>query len=625
MTETIPRERLEALGPAETIIQTLTQFVDHGVHNRPGIVVRDTTSHTGVQWSPVSWKQEGEVKVVYRLDKVGSKSTRTRIGILDADNQVREGTRVVGEYRKPGLFPEVVAYLYQKIADIWTMDNEFAAHFASWSWAQDHRDLKAILAAFMLVQSRSGEPVKGADGKIEFCDDDFRAVGEAMCLLRGKGDLSPKLLLRVGEILELQGVADINRKLGFGKSARNPAMGRYPKAVEKWLRHREQNPRLLEGLVKAGFRTTVMALARKVGYKPESQMFFAALRWKQVQAKDGRRGLAIGLKVKAADSWGGLTERQVCNRIVKDKPNYKRLVGLLPVSVGLTRAVMAAAIDAGCLSDADIIILTPTIEELGLLEIPALKDRWTKAVLAAENQRATNIARNVKKTETADALKDAADAATAKAMEEVTRGLRVYVMVDISGSMQGAIELAKKYLIKMLGGFPVERLHVSVFNSIGKEIALKGSSSTAVKQAFRGISAGGGTSYAQGVRALFNHPTAPEEDALFIFVGDEGDGASDSLVRTIRESGLNPVAFGLLKVPGEDYGVVVKSAGMLNIPCFKIEEAMFNDPYSITRTLRNLIANTPVTQRAFGSPVVARKSLIELILQTPLLQKPVGF
>lgn len=619
----IPQERLEALGPAEHVIQTLTQVVDHAVHNRPGIVIQDERTRMGVRWDPVTWKQEGEEKVVYRLDKVGKKSVPTRIGVLGADNKVRENRRIVGEYRKPGLFPEVAAYLYQKVADIWALDNDFAAHFASWSWAQDYRDLKVILAAFMLVQSRSGEAVKGADGKVEFHDDDFRAVGEAMCLLRGKNDLNPKLLLRVGDVLELPLVADINRKLGFGKSARNPAMGRYEKAVERWLRHREQNPRMLEGLVKAGFRTTVMDLARKVNYKPSTPAFFQILRWKQAQAKDGRRTLAIGQAVAAAESWEGLSEREVCERILKDKPNYKRLVGLLPVTVGLTRAVMAAAIEAGTLSDADLIILTPTIEDLGLLDVAPIKDRWTKAIQAAENQRAANVARNVRKTETVEALKEAADTATAKAMEEVTRGLRVYVIVDISGSMQGAIKAAKVYLTKMLGGFPLDRLHVSVFNSVGREVALKSASSTAVEHAFQNYSAGGGTSYAQGVKAVAHHKPGADEDTLLIFVGDEGEYHSGGLVETIRQAGLNPVAFGLLKVPGENGTVVQDAARALNIPCFRIEEAMFTDPYSVTRTLRNLIANTPVTKAATAAVPVIRKTLVQQVLETPLLSRPI--
>ena len=137
---------------------------------------------------------------------------------------------------------------------------------------------------------------------------------------------------------------------------------------------------------------TVMALAQRSGYKPSSPKFFEILRWKQVQSKQGHRSLAIGTAVKQAETWEGLTEEQICKRIVKDKPNYKRLVGMLPKVIGVTRAIMAAAIDAKALSDKDLIIATPTLEELGLLQVQDVKNAWDKAVKNAEDSRAANIA-----------------------------------------------------------------------------------------------------------------------------------------------------------------------------------------------------------------------------------------
>ena len=633
----IPKERLEALGPAEHLLQTLTRVVDHAVHNRPGVISADPTALGGVKWVPATWKMEpkpGEVvaegakptmqKVCYRKDKVGKKETLTKLGLMGDDGKIRDDRRhIVGEYRKPGLFPEVVAYFYQQVANIWKLDNDFAAHFASWAYTQDHRDMKVILAAFMLVQTRSGEAIKGADGKVEFHDDDFRAIGEAMVLLMDKKNrLDPKLLLRVGEVLEIPQVVKINHDLGFGKSARNPAFGRYPKVVEKWLRHRENNLPLLAGLVKAGFRTTVMDLCRKAGYKPVSPTFFKVLRWKQVQAKDGRRELAIGEAVTKAETWEGLTEREVCEKIVATKPSWKRLVGLLPATVGLTQAVMMAAVEAGCLGDQELVILTPTLEDLGLLGLEPVKSRHAKALAAATNQRAANIARNVKKVETVEILNKAADDATKKALEEVTKNLRVYVFVDVSGSMNNAITAAKGYLTKLLSGFDINRLHVAVFNTIGRAVELKAASAAAVEHAFRGITAGGGTCHEQGVKALAHFKPKDEEDTLFVWIGDQGQSHYPTLVAAIKDSGLNPVAFGLLEVKGANETIVVDTASALNIPCFRIEEAMFADPYSVTRTLRNLIATTPVGKVKPGQTAPVRKSLVEEVLSTELLRKP---
>ena len=621
------KTRLEALGPAERMVQTLTSYTDHCMHGRPGYVVKDKST-IGTTWAPCTWKQEDGVgKVVYRKDKVGKKTILAKVGVLDKDGKtIKDGNKVVGEYRNPGLYPESVAWLYRQVADIWKLDNEFAAKLASWSFPKDHRDLKVVLAAFMLVQTRSGEPVMD-DGKVAFHDDDYRAVGEAMLLTRGsKTAFDEKLLLRVGDVLRLPEIAAINRELGFGKSARNPAMGRYDKTVIKWLSNLEANPAVLAGLVKKGWRTSVMEEARRVGFKPTSNKFFELLRWKQKQADDGRRTIAIGVDVAAAESWDGLDEKAICKKISKDKPNYKRLVGLLPAKVGMTRAIMACAIETkGVLSDADLIILTPTLEDLGLLTVPDVKVRHDAALSKATNQRAVNVARNVKDAKTAEALVAAADVATAAVLEEATKGLRVYVVVDKSGSMEAALEKAKEYLTKFLGGFPLDRCHVSVFNTVASVITLKEGTAVGVQQAFRGHTAGGGTSYYQGVQVLLDRfkPSA-DEDALFIFIGDEQDtsGGTQTLRNVFVNAGVKPAAFGMLHVGGVGYYVHTVAAE-IGIPCFDIDVGIFNDPYAVTRTLQNLIKNTPVGPAKVAFPTaVVRKSLIQEILECVLLPKP---
>jgi len=616
----LDRRRVEALGPAERIIETLIQHVDHMVHNRPGIVRLDRGQRSGITWTPVTHRVEEGVKVVYAQLKAGKKTTLARQGVLGEDGMVRRGDEVVGRYQAPGLLGEVAGSLYRQVAEVYKLDHEFVARWGSWALTQEHRDLKVVLTAFLLAQGRCGEPIV-EDGQVLFHDEDFRQTGEAMCLIRRKDgkDLNPKLLLRVGELLEVPEVAAINRELGFGRSARNPHLGRWPKAVQKWLLHRERNPKMLEGLINAGFRRTVMRLAQKVGYRPESPRFFELLRWRQTQSEDGRRAIAIGVEVRAAETWSGLDERTICEKIVAERPNFKRVVGLLPPELGLTRAIMAAAIEAGSVSDSDIVILTPTLEELGLLDIPAIGDRWMAAMEKAENQRAANIALRVKRQDVADKLNEAADKAVQRAVAEVVKGLRVYVMVDKSGSMQGAIERARECLKRFLAGFPLDKTHVSVFTTTGSEVRIPHASSAGVEQAFKGHHAGGGTDYGAGVRALQHHKPAPDEDVLFFFVGDQ---LAPAFSQAVRDSGLNPLAFGMLHVQADGWAgagrCVEETAGLLHIPCFAIDEATFDDPYAVTRTLRHLVASTPI-----GKSATQRVSLVETILKTDLLQKPV--
>lgn len=610
----------DSLSAADRIIQSLLSYNDHCHHGRPGLVVPDERFKVGVRWEPVTHKDEGGERVVYRLVKSGKKSERVRAGALQADGSVVEGGRVVGRYQPAGVFPEAASWMYRQVAEVWKLDNEFAARWASHAFRQDHRDLKVALAAFMLCQSRKGDPVVEG-GKVVFHDEDYRDVGEAMMLLHSRDakGLDPKLLLRVRDVLCVEQVAAVNRELGFGRSARNPFLGRWTTAVQKWLRHREDNPRLLDGLVKAGYRTTVMELARRSGYKPESQRFFTALRWRQAQAKDGHRTLAIGQDVAAAETWEGLTERDVCERIVRDKPSYKRIVGLLPGSVGLTRAVMAAAIEAGSLSDKDLIIATPTLEELDLLKVQDVRERWERAIRSAEDMRAANVAVRVKSKEAKEKLQEASDNALKKAVEEVVKNIRVYFFVDVSGSMHGSIAAAKGYIARFLQAFPLDRLHVATFNTQGRVVKIPHPSAAGVENAFRGITASGGTAHRSGILALQASQPGPDEDSLFIFVGDEGE--HHDFADAVRASGLRPMAFGMVKVPGDQGSAVSRTAAVLKIPYFQIDLNTFADPYAIPRTIRALVSSTPVGAAA-RERAPARKTLAEEIMGTDLLAKP---
>jgi hypothetical protein len=617
----------ENLGPAERILQSVLNYADHMVHNRPGIVVRDARFNVGVRWEYVTHKVEDGQKVVYKLVKTGKKTTKVKLGLMTEVNQVRaDNGTIVGDYREAGIFPEVATWMYRQVADVWKMDNEFAARWASYAFTQDHRDLKVILAAFMLCQTRKGDPVLD-EGKVAFYDEDYRDIGEAMLLVQPKTGkhMDAKQLLRIREVLKVPGVAAINRELGFGKSARKPFLGRWNKAVEKWLRYREENPKLLEGLVKSGFRTTVMALAQQVGYKPETPRFFQTLRWKQEQAEGGWRSLAIGEAVKAADTWEGLDERAICERIVKDKPSWRVLTSRVPTSVGITRAIVAAAIEAGGFSDKDLIIATPTLDDLGLLNVPDIRKRWENAGKAAEDMRAANIAARVKSKEVREKLNEIADTANANAVAEVTKNIVLYVIVDRSGSMSQAIELAIRYVSQLLRGFPLDRVHVSHFNSVGVEVTIKHPSKAGVENAFKGVSASGATNYGAGVRVLAHHKPKDDEDTIFLFIGDERnfDSHDRPFDEVVRQSGLRPSAFGLVRV-GTMPGVCVQTtAARLGIPCFQIDEKTFDDVYAIPRTLRNLIAATPVNRPiAAAAPAAPRLSLVETVLKTDLLAKP---
>jgi hypothetical protein len=626
----------ENLGPAERILETVLQYTDHLYHNRPGMIVPGAPGQLPV-WSPVFTKVEEGQTVVYQRPKPvsapkgkGKKAPRippTKIGVLREDGKrIVNAARDVGEYRKAGIFPEVATWMYQQIANVWSLDHEFAARWASHAYAQDHRDLKVVLAAFMLVQSRRGDPIRD-QGKIVFRDEDFRNVGEAMMLLYRKDgkDLNPKLLIRIHNLLRIPAIAQINQDLKFGASARHPFLGRWPLAAEKWLRHREQNLSLLKGLVSAGFRRSVMRLAHLVRFRPEDPKFFEVLRWRQAQAKDGRRSIAIGTAVKAAETWAGLTEAKVCEKVLKEKPNWKRLTSLLPVELVDSRAVFAAAIEAGSLSDKDLIIATPTLEARGLLQDKDVRARWEKAVKSAEDMRSANIATRVRSTEIKEALKGAEDAALQKAVAEVAKQIAIRFFIDISGSMTEALPTAKRLMTKIIQAFDLKQVKVAVFDQAGREVEIKHRSSAGVEQAFLGIRPGGATDYGAGVLSLSTYPAPPGHDLLMFFVGDgrNYNKTNAPFADAVRRSNLHPTAFAFLHLgaPGQS---VESTAVALGIPCFRVDEKQFEgDVYAIPRMLRDLIAATPVNRQADPVPLApARLSLVQTILKTELLAKP---
>jgi hypothetical protein len=108
-----------------------------------------------------------------------------------------------------------------------------------------------------------------------------------------------------------------------------------------------------------------------------------------------------------------------------------------------------------------------------------------------------------------------------------------------------------------------------------------------------------------------------------IWVGDglHCNEYNRSFAQAVRMAGREPVAFGFVHV-GHESASVQTTAAELGIPCFMVSEETFQDVYAIPRTIRNLIAATPVGQMPARAQAPARVSLVERILKTDLLQKP---
>jgi len=572
------------LGPAEKLLDTVLNASAHLWHNRPGFDVGGT-------WHPARAKGQ-------RWPRGAAK-------------------RVA-----PGLFVPAAVSLYGRLLEIHKLNPELMAHFASYALVEtDWRDLKVACAALMLVQASSGQPVKDDDGSVAFYDDDFRAIGEAMVLFYDKKSprmMTPKGVLRVAELLEAPEIAALNRKAGFADpSSKKAPMGRWRKAAEKWLRLRERNVPMLQGLVKAGYKETIKRLARKVGYKPDTQAFFEVLGWKQRQSKAGHRTVGLtGLKLEKRERFDGLSEAEICEAIVEQRLAYKDVVGRLPKDVGLTPAIMVALL--GSLSDKDLRMLTPTLEELGLMAEPEVRARWEKAVLSAEDLRALHVAKNVRSKEVREKLEEAADAAARKAVEAATKDvdLRVMFLIDKSGSMEGAIDKSKDALAKILAGFPLEKLHVATFDTMGTVLKPKAATRAAVQHMLAKVNAAGGTFHGAAVRALAQDGVRvpPEAKLVVIVVGDEAGETGEAFAQTFRAAGYAPSALALLVNVASGRGQsVIGCARALGVPFSEVKIEHFEDPYQVTRVLRALLEAPAPTAG------VTMSGWVDKVMKTPLL------
>ena len=157
--------------------------------------------------------------------------------------------------------------------------------------------------------------------------------------------------------------------------------------------------------------------------------------------------------------------------------------------------------------------------------------------------------------------------------------------------MTNAIEEAKSHISKFLQGFDLEKMHVCTFNTVGTVRKIKHRSGAGVTQAFHGVRAGGCTDYGSGVRCLQQFKPSDDEDVLFFFVGDQG---AANFAPAVRNSGLNPMAFGHVHVGHSGRRCVEETARILGVPCFLVDKNTFDDPYAIPRTIRHLVASTPV-------------------------------
>lgn len=176
----------------------------------------------------------------------------------------------------------------------------------------------------------------------------------------------------------------------------------------------------------------------------------------------------------------------------------------------------------------------------------AKKNKRVSALKAVEAAKASGVSADLK-----EQLESVADVQI-KSKGRIKRSTAM--LVDKSGSMNSGIEIGKQ-MSAMVSAIMDADFYVYAFDTMPYPIISKGNDLASWEQAFRGISAGGGTSYGAALAALIRNDQRVEQ---IVLVGDEGEYNSPTFIKTyqqyVEKFDVRPSVFMLRCGPESSYG-----------------------------------------------------------------------
>lgn len=473
----------------------------------------------------------------------------------------------------------------KNFAELAEKDPLFLAHFTSYAFKKlDSKDLKVVATFMNSLSDADGTPFSPGS---EFKKPNWRTISQAAFI-----ELDPKLALRVLKLA--------NTKRTIGSKTNGTHFSRHMKtAAEKYVRYREANPRMLEGIKKAGFANTLKSIYRiaRVAPSPEAVQI---LRWKQ---KPGFPGSNVEIKKSETFNFKGLSDLEIATKIRTERLKPQATLGALPEKIS---PVIAAAILEQCTGD-QAVVLTSLFEDQGLLKHEEVRKVYDEKIRTAKQalDRVERIKQDL--DETTKAVLREAKADVRK--QQVGNIGKVFVHIDISGSMQGAIEVAKEKgsIFAECVQNPEENFFWGVFNGHGGVLNRPTKfTKDGFKAVLYGVRAGGSTN----CFALFHHARQQGCDTdIFLTDGAHTDGNAEVLLRNyIAQGGTLPKQVVIVKC-GTQYSRDLENGfKAVGVPVSVIEERQLSESALVTQAIRSAV---------LGANVV-----IEEILKTPLLSLP---
>jgi hypothetical protein len=323
-------------------------------------------------------------------------------------------------YSKGKLQPEKFTAAAAIFADLAKNDPLFLAHFTAWASKQDGKDQKVLSVFFNALSDADGQPFFAGS---ELRKPNLRQVSSALIQ-----EMDVPLTIRVAELTQHRfGVPGL---LNDAKHKPTSLMT----ALCKFVLFRESHKDMLKGIRNAGLTEKFKRLYRAAGLSP-SDYAVGIFKWNQ---KDGRRWK--DLQEDKLPDFTVMTSKDIVEILGKVK--LSPIVALSVIPKDKITASVATALLKNC-SGNQSIVLYNWFATNGFLDVPSIaalfQEKVKKATTAVD--RIDTLTRNAS-VEQKEIMSDARSEHRKAKVATGSLG-KIYMHIDISGSMDRAIAFAK--------------------------------------------------------------------------------------------------------------------------------------------------------------------------------------
>jgi hypothetical protein len=389
-------------------------------------------------------------------------------------------------------------------ADLAKNDPLFLAHFTVWAMNQDGKDQKVLAVFFNSLSDADGLPFfPGSD----LNKPNFRQISSILLQ-----NMDVPLAIRVAELAQKKfGVKGLLNESRHFTTSLKTAFGKY-------VLYREAHQDMLSGIRNAGLTQKFKKLYKAVGIAP-SDYAVGKFKWNQ---RDGRKWQDFQKQEEALPDFAKLTSAQIAEFLgtVKLSP----VVALSVIPQKKITASVAEALVKRCTGNQSIVLYN-WFASNGFLDVKAIRDLFESKVKTATTavDRIDTLTRNAVSED--KAMMSDVRSANRKAKADTGKLGKIYMHIDISGSMNSVIAYAKDNasIFAECIDDPAKNFAWGTFNTIGRRL----STPTSFKKegfhaALYGISADGGTD------CFANYADAREFGAnIDVFITDEDHTCAD--------------------------------------------------------------------------------------------------